>query len=93
MMTVCSTKCRWDRCTAFAATWGGAIFGCAGGVITWLVYADIKYGVVNIESTEQNMPVLAAEVVSFGLGIVVPPIIVRPTPLEVGSMMNTHWQM
>ena len=67
---------RWDRITGFAAGWCGAVLGCVLGVFTWLIYPYLNDGVVNIETTEKNGPVLAGAAVAFFVGIIMPPLVV-----------------
>ena len=42
------------------------------------VWPYFVYGAVTVDTTEQNGPVLASSAIGLGIGIIMPPIVVRP---------------
>lgn len=48
----------WKKCTAIAAI-SGAIIGLITALVAWLVYAQIEYGEVTLDSTGKAQPINA----------------------------------
>jgi SSS family transporter len=54
----------WRKQTLVGAM-GGTIFGCLAGIISWLVVAQVEYGVINLDSTFGDYPMLTGNLVSL----------------------------
>ncbi|GAB2272961.1 urea active transporter [Dionaea muscipula] len=57
----------WSKANSFGAILG-SIIGCLLGIITWLSVAKIEYGRVDLDTTGQNAPMLAGNLVSILTG-------------------------
>jgi SSS family transporter len=54
----------WKKQNVIGAV-GGTIFGCLAGVISWLVVAQVQYGVIDLDSTFGDYPMLTGNLVSL----------------------------
>lgn len=60
----------WRQANAFGAILG-TVTGCFLGIITWLSVTKIEYGMVNLDTTGRNAPMLAGNLVSILTGGVI----------------------
>ncbi|XP_004512370.1 urea-proton symporter DUR3 [Cicer arietinum] len=57
----------WRKANAIGAILG-TIFGCVLGIITWLSVTKIEYGMINLDTTGRNAPMLVGNLVSILTG-------------------------
>ncbi|ONK55754.1 uncharacterized protein A4U43_C10F650 [Asparagus officinalis] len=57
----------WRKANAFGAIIG-TVFGCILGIVTWLSVTKVEYGIVNLDTTGRNAPMLAGNLVSILTG-------------------------
>ncbi|GAA6042482.1 hypothetical protein JCM8097_003048 [Rhodosporidiobolus ruineniae] len=60
----------WRKANKYACI-GGALTGCASGLIAWLVTTKSLYGELNMSTTLEDYPMLAGNVCSLGVGGVI----------------------
>lgn len=57
----------WRKANAFGAI-VGTVLGCILGIVTWLSVTKVEYGIVNLDTTGRNAPMLVGNLVSILTG-------------------------
>ena len=60
----------WWKCCLRTSAGAGAVVGMCCGISSWLAVAQIQNGAINITTTGLNPPLLAGNIIAFGVSLV-----------------------